>query len=102
MIRTSKPTHPGEILKEFYLDELKISISDFAERINVSRKTISGIVNGRKSVTPEMAVRFAMAFPNTTPELWTNLQRNCDLFEAEKIIQEKHISITPFAVPALA
>jgi len=47
----------------------------------VSRKTLSKIVNERGSVTPDMALRLSKAF-NTTPELWLNLQRNHDLWEA--------------------
>ena len=67
--RTRKPTHPGAILKELYLDELHIGIAEFADRIGISRKTASGIVNGRRGVTPEMAVRFPRALPNTSPEM---------------------------------
>ena len=100
MRKTRKPTHPGTILKELYLDELGISITDFAEHIKVSRKTVSAIINERKGVTPEMAVRFSMAFPNTTPESWVNLQRNYDLWQAEKSMEEKFINITPVVAHA--
>lgn len=100
MKRTRKPTHPGVILKELYLDELQISISDFADRIGISRKTISGIVNGHRGVTPEMAVRFAMALPSTSPETWLNLQKACDLYEAEQKITAEHVRIAP--LPGLA
>ena len=100
MIKTRKPTHPGTILKELYLDELGISITDFAEHIKVSRKAISAIVNGRKGVTPEMAMRFSRAFPNTTPESWVNLQRNYDLWHAEKSMEEEFISIAPVVAHA--
>jgi len=95
MKKTRKPTHPGEILKELYLDELGVTISEFADHIGVSRKAISAIVNGRKSVTPEMALRFSMAFPNTTPESWTNLQRNYDLWTVEKNLEKEISHITP-------
>ena len=75
------PSHPGGILKRMYLDELNLSIAGFAERIGVSRKAVSAIVNGKKSVTPEMALRFAAAL-KTTPRLWINLQSNYDLWQA--------------------
>ncbi len=75
------PTHPGVILKEFYLNELHISIKDFAEAIGVSRKAVSAIVNQHKSVTPEMAVRFSKAL-NTTAVVWLNHQRSYDLWQA--------------------
>lgn len=74
------PGHPGIHLKTFYLDEYNVTIKDFAEMIGVSRKAISAIVNERKSVTPEMAIRFSMAL-KTTAELWLNLQKNYDLWQ---------------------
>ena len=82
--RTRKPSHPGEILKVLYLDELHIGISEFADCIGISRKTVSGIVNGHRGVTPEMAVRLSKALPNTSAEMWLNLQKSYDLFEAEE------------------
>jgi len=78
-----QPTHPGKILKEDYLVPLSITIKDMAELLCVSRKTVSKIVNSRGSVTPDMALRLSRAF-NTTPELWLNLQKNYDLWNAEK------------------
>lgn len=94
MNRTRKPNHPGTILNELYLDGLGITLTDFAEDIEVSRKAISAIVNGHKRVTPEMALRFAKAF-NTTPELWLNLQQNYDLWMARQSIGNKISSIHP-------
>ncbi len=81
MVSKRRPTHPGQILKHIYLEPLELSITELARRIGVSRKAISAIVNERKSVTPEMALRLAKAF-STTPELWLNLQRNFDLWQA--------------------
>ncbi len=75
------PSHPGEILKRVYLDELHVTISDFADQIGVSRKAVSMIVNKRKSVTPEMALRFAKAL-NTRPGIWIDLQAGYDLWQA--------------------
>ena len=77
-----KPSHPGEVLKELWLDELGITISKFAQDIGVSRKAVSAIVNCRKSITPEMALRLAKAL-DTTPEVWLNLQCKYDLWIAE-------------------
>jgi len=77
-----QPTHPGEIIKEDYLLPLSISIKDMATTLGISRKTLSKIINGRGSITPEMALRLSRAF-NTTPDLWMNLQVNYDLWLAE-------------------
>jgi addiction module HigA family antidote len=100
MKRNRRPTHPGEILKELYLKNLGITISEFAKHIHVSRKTISAIVNCRKSVTPEMSLRFSAAFPDTTPQSWTNLQRNFDIWKARNNLEEKISNITPLVAQA--
>jgi addiction module HigA family antidote len=91
------PSHPGEILKELYLSALGISITDLAKDIGVSRKAISAIVNGHKSVTAEMAMRLAKAM-NTTPQLWLNLQANYDLWHLAHEKQECFEDIKPLAV----
>jgi addiction module HigA family antidote len=81
MIR--RPTHPGNIIKEDYLLPLSITIKDMAETLGVSRKTLSKIVNERGAITPDMALRLSRAF-ETTPDFWLNLQKNFDLWHAEK------------------
>jgi len=82
-----KPTHPGVIIKEDYLKPLSITIKDMAKTLGISRKTLSKIINGRGSVTPDMALRLSRAF-QTTPILWLNLQRNYDLWSAEDASKE--------------
>jgi addiction module HigA family antidote len=77
-----KPTHAGCILREDYLNPLKITLTEMASILGISRKTLSKIVNEKGSVTPDMALRLSMAF-GTTAELWLNLQRNYDLWQAE-------------------
>ena len=80
MIR--KPTHPGELIRKDYLEPLNLKITTLAERLGVSRKTLSAIINERAGVTPDMGLRLARAF-STSPELWLNLQRAHDLWVAE-------------------
>jgi len=82
-MRTRKriPTHPGGILRRQYMEPLSLTVSGIAEILGVSRKTISKIINEHGGITPDMALRLSKAF-NTTPELWLNLQRNYDLWEA--------------------
>ena len=84
------PIHPGEILREMYLDSLGISITALADNLGVARKTVSQLVNGHMGVSAEMALRLAKAF-NTTPELWLNMQRNYDLWYAGSKIKTTHI-----------
>lgn len=79
-----KPTHPGKILKEDYLKPLAITATAMASQLGVSRKTISKILNEKGAVTPDMALRLSRAF-GTTPELWLNLQKSHDLWEAKNL-----------------
>lgn len=67
------PPHPGEVLKGLYLDPLNVTVTEAALALNVARKTLSGLVNGRSGISPEMALRLAKAL-NTSPELWLNMQ----------------------------
>ena len=78
-----KPTHPGRILKEDYLKPLSITITEMSSILGVSRKTLSKITNERGAITPDIALRLSRAL-DTTPELWMNLQKSFDLWEAAK------------------
>ena len=82
-VKKRQPTHPGGILKRHYVEPLSLSISEIAQDLGVSRKTVSKIVNEKGSITPDMALRLAKAF-NTSPELWLNLQAKYDLWVAEQ------------------
>ena len=73
------PAHPGEILKEECLMPLGLSITLAAKVLQVSRASLSALINRRSSVTPLMALRLATAFPNTTAQFWLNLQNQYDL-----------------------
>jgi addiction module HigA family antidote len=82
-----QPTHPGIIIKEDYLNPLSLTITEMASMLGVSRKTLSKIINERGAITPDMALRLARAF-DTTPDLWMNLQKNYDLWQAEHASKE--------------
>ncbi len=77
------PPHPGEIIRELCIEPLELSITEAAEGLGVSRKTLSAILNGRAGISPEMALRLSMAF-NTTPESWLNQQSQYDLWQAKQ------------------
>jgi addiction module HigA family antidote len=77
------PPHPGEILRELCLEPLNITITEAAEALGVSRKTLSAILNGRAGISPEMAVRLSMAF-GTSSDSWLNQQTQYDLWQAEQ------------------
>ena len=82
-MRMHNPPHPGEIIKSLCLEPLGVSVTDVAKALGVSRKTLSAIVNGRGSITPEMAVRLSIAF-STSAESWLNQQSKFDLWHAEQ------------------
>lgn len=75
------PIHPGEILREEFLEPLNLSVTELAEKLGVPRPRISEIVNERRGVSTESALLFARAF-GTTPEFWMNAQRDRELWEA--------------------
>ncbi len=77
------PPHPGEVLRELCLEPLGLSVTEAAEGLGVSRKTLSAILNGRAGISPEMAIRLSMAF-DTSPESWLNQQTQYDLWSAKK------------------
>ena len=82
-MRMHNPPHPGEVLKSLCLEPLGVSVTDAARALGVSRKTLSGIVNGRVGISPEMAVRLSLAF-DTTAESWLAQQLQYDLRRAEQ------------------
>ena len=82
-MRMYNPPHPGEVIKSLCLEPLGITVTQAAEALGVSRKTLSAILNGRAGVSPEMAVRLSIAF-STTSESWLNQQTQYDLWHAEQ------------------
>jgi len=83
IMKMHNPPHPGEILRELCLEPLGLSVTDAAEALGVSRKTLSSILNGRAGISPEMAVRLSIAF-DTSAESWMNQQTQYDLWLAEQ------------------
>ncbi len=67
------PPHPGEVLRQLCLEPLNLTVTAAARSLGVSRKALSGIVNGRVGVSPLMAFRFSMAF-DTSAESWLSQQ----------------------------
>lgn len=79
-MRMHNPPHPGEILHDLWLEPLGLSNTAAAEALNVSRKTVSEIVNGRASISAEMALRLELAFGKSA-ESWLAHQANYDLWQ---------------------
>jgi antitoxin HigA-1 len=74
------PAHPGEILRDLWLEPLGLSITATADKLHISRKTLSEIVNGRAGISAEMAVRLELAFGKSAVS-WLAHQANYDLWQ---------------------
>ena len=86
------PPHPGEILREDYLEPLGLSVTETAKGLEISRKGLSAILNGRTGISPAMAVKLSRAF-GTTPELWLNLQSQYDLWHAKREVSLEGVAV---------
>ena len=74
-----RPTHPGAVLRDDILPALKMTQTELAERIGVSRLSVSELVHEKRAMSPEMAVRIATLL-NTSPESWLRMQEAVDLW----------------------
>ena len=81
--KNRKPTHPGAILREDVLPSLDITQTELADRLGVSRRSVSQILHEHRPLTPDMAIRLAH-FLGTTPESWLNMQQALDVWELER------------------
>lgn len=84
------PAHPGEVLKEMFIDERGLSITEVAIGIGVRRPNLSAIINGHNGISAEMAIKLSEAF-GTTPQFWINLQNIYELYYAEEKVDRTKI-----------
>lgn len=77
-----RPITPGAVLREDYLEPLQLTQQTVADRIGVDRTTLNEVLNARRGVTPEMALRLSRAF-GPAPQYWLNLQTAVDLYDAQ-------------------
>ncbi len=81
------PVHPGKILLEGYMKERNIGISEMGEALGISRNQISGIVNGRKCITTQTAIKLADV-TGSPAQLWLNLQNRYDIWHQNKAMSK--------------
>ena len=81
-MRMYNPPHPGEMLYELWLQPLNLTVTQTAQKLNVSRKTVSALVNGKTGISPEMALRLELAFGKSA-ESWLAAQSAYDLWQLE-------------------
>ncbi len=77
------PTHPGEMLLEEFLKPLEITQRDVADAIGVPYQRVNELVNGKRGITPDTALRLSK-YLGTSAELWIGLQADVDLWEARR------------------
>jgi addiction module HigA family antidote len=85
--RLREPTSPGEILREEFLVPLGMTQKQLADHLGCDVKVVNRLVNGRTSVTAEMALKLGATF-RTTPGFWLNAQKAVDLYQAARRVKE--------------
>ena len=81
MSKMHNPAHPGEVLREWLPDGM--TVTQAAQELHVSRVTLSKILNGKASITADMALRLA-AWLSTTPDVWLEMQTQWSLWQAKQ------------------
>ncbi len=92
-----RPTHPGEILREDFMPDYCLTVSGLADSLGVSRQTVNELLRKRRELSPETALRLSVLFGNS-PELWLNLQRAVDLWDAQAAVKDDMLRIKPLCV----
>jgi addiction module HigA family antidote len=92
MASQHNPPHPGEFIKETYINPLKISLRKAAQDLDVAPSTFSRLIKGKSDLSPEMALKLSKAF-GRTPESWMQMQANYELWKAKKHVNLDRVHI---------
>lgn len=96
------PTHPGEMLLEEFLRPLGITQTAFALQLGISFQRLNEVINGKRSVTPDTALRLARV-TGMSADFWLGLQQDWDLWHALRSEEAKEIEqLTPLAASGAA
>ena len=90
------PTHPGEMLKEEFLNPMGLTQRELASGINVPYQRVNELINGKRGITPSTALRLAKYFGNT-PSFWMNLHLRWDLYRTQRTEARQLKKIKPYA-----
>jgi len=90
------PPHPGEFIREVYLDPFKVSYRAAAKSLKVSPSTFNRLVMGKSNISPEMALRLSKAF-GRSPESWLAMQDHYDLWQARSRVNLDAVERLAFA-----
>jgi addiction module HigA family antidote len=91
-----RPTHPGEILREDFIPDYKLSVAELARHLGVSPQSVNELLKERRALSPAMALRLSRLFGNS-PEFWLNAQRAVDLWDTARSIEKEVYRIRPLA-----
>lgn len=83
MIKNPFPSHPGEILKKIYLEQLNLNQTQLADKLGCAHRKVNEIVNGKRGISPEFALDLE-AVLGVEAEMWVRLQAEYDLYRARK------------------
>lgn len=92
-----EPLHPGFIVKDALIDGTGLSVTEAAEKLGVTRTTLSRLLNGHAGLSPEMALRLSKFF-KTSIEIWVNLQAQYDVWAIQQ--HANNIKVKPFTKAA--
>jgi addiction module HigA family antidote len=102
--RKVRPTHPGAILRNM-LEELvdegngkfaSLTQKELAKRLGVSRRVVNELLHEHRAMTADMAIRLSRVF-KTTPDVWMNLQKAVDLWDASQANKNQYAKLRPIA-----
>src|SRR5260370_6682361 len=102
--RKIRPTHPGAILRRM-LEELAaeegeqfrlLTQTELANRLGVSRHAVNDMIHERRNMTADMAMRLSLVF-KTRPDIWMNLQKAVDLWDAAHANKQEYAKLKPIA-----
>src|ERR1700730_1992093 len=92
--QTRAPTHPGELMREIIEEHARLSVTDAARRMGVSRQALHAVLRGRSAVSADMALRFAQ-LTGGRAELFLRMQENLDLWTARQRLGVRLSRIEP-------
>lgn len=90
------PIHPGEFLLNGYMEPLELSITELADKLDVSQSTLSRLVNKKSELSYDMAIKISYVL-GRTPESWMNIQTSYSLAQSKEQIDTKKLKKAIFA-----
>ncbi len=96
-MKMHNPPHPGDFIREIYLEPFDLSVRSLAEGLGVSPSTLSRLLNKQSGVSPEMALRLSKAV-GRSPASWLAMQHNYDLWRTEKRVDLSNVQEIEFEV----